>query len=82
MFHHKIHLFLILIFLIVLQGCKPNGDGFAPNLSEPSPNLSKKLTTLGQSMRTSNGWSIDENHNQFIQRKTLTNNWTVEVQYE
>ncbi len=76
--------FSILIgFGIILQSCKGSDSGFAPSPAlTPVYQEFNAIETNSQRVTTANGWTIDENHNDFVQKKTLSNGWEVHAQYE
>lgn len=81
--------FVLLIFpLLFLVACTgPGADsGFAPGAVNVPVMIPTTATTnqikYGEIVTTSNAWRVAMDNTDPVEKKTLSNGWTVEVKYE
>lgn len=80
----KLSYLSLLFSVILLSSCSGANEGNAPSteVEVPVVNTTTYMFSHGQTLMTSNGWTIDEDHSNFISTKQLSNGWDVEVRYE
>jgi hypothetical protein len=81
---------ILTLSILLLQSCGGSGgSGNAPSdptvVPVPTAPVSGGYSVIlknAQAVTTAGGWVVDEDHINIIKKKTLSNGWEIEAQYE